>query len=473
MVGAAIIAQAINFFGTLAVARLYGPVEVGIFGLYTAVFSIVVFAASWRYEVAIVTVDADREANDVALFVIGAGIASAITAALGLLAIEVLPNSIGLEASLRHALAALPISLLLASANLAGVNLETRNRRFRRVALQQIVTAVVTIGAQLAFERIPIPGSRLVAGFMFGQFAGTVVMARPLALAALEATGRPMKLARLRQVFGAHKAHLLYTVPFSLVTQFYFQMPVVALAALVGTREAGLFSIAFRTTFLPITLIPTAFAQVLFPSMARDRDRLHVWEPRLLAFLVGLGTLLIPAVALILVFGPDVYEMILGSQWRAAGILAQIIVVANLMNGLASGYDRIYFVLHRQHISLLIVCVISALSVAAMTLAYSMFRTAQWLVTAWMLPHLVLAFAWVAIIYWIAGFSIKSLVMRWVLIAAALASAAGALIAGKYIPAGDAWLFLVAASLAAIYGWILWWSLRPLKPLLFTRSPSR
>src|SRR6185437_14678465 len=85
MVGAAIIAQAINFFGTLAVARLYGPVEVGIFGLYTAVFSIVVFAASWRYEVAIVTVDADREANDVALFVFGAGITSAIIAAVGLL----------------------------------------------------------------------------------------------------------------------------------------------------------------------------------------------------------------------------------------------------------------------------------------------------------------------------------------------------------------------------------------------------
>src|SRR5688500_16204135 len=78
--GTAVVAQVASFVGTLVNARLYGPFEVGLFGLFNVVFTFAVFAASWRYELAIVTTDKDDDADDIALFVFACGLVSALLA---------------------------------------------------------------------------------------------------------------------------------------------------------------------------------------------------------------------------------------------------------------------------------------------------------------------------------------------------------------------------------------------------------
>ena len=49
-----------------------------------------------------------------------------------------------------------------------------------------------------------------------------------------------------------------------------------------------------------------------------------------------------------LAFGPELYAMVLGERWREAGLVAQILIVPNLIMALASGCDRLYFILQRQ-----------------------------------------------------------------------------------------------------------------------------
>lgn len=467
LVGAAVFSQAVSFAATLIVTRLYGPFEVGIFGLFYASFTLAVLAASWRYEVAIVTVENDQEADDIALFIVTAGVVSAVAAALAIALIEQLPDSVGFSRPLLRALYALPISMIMASAILGGTNICARRRRFGLVAVHQTVLTAATAIAQVLMVDTDLPSSGLVAGFVVGQICGLVVFAKPLSSSLLASARRGAVLVRLRTIAGRHRSHFLYTVPYSLVTQFYYQMPILVLGAMFGTREAGFFSVAFRTTFTPITLLPTALAQVFFPEMARARDRLGQWEDRLLAFLVALGVLLAPMAAILIVFGPDIYAIILGESWREAGIFAQIIIVANLMNGLCTGYDRIYFILNHQRTALIVMCVASVLTAFAILFSGWATHTAVWLVVGWTIGNLSMAFAWMSTIYRIAGFSVSALAGRWLIVAVAVAAPTAALAAGKTCDL--AWTAFVGLAATLLYALFAWRFLRPIKRLLLWR----
>jgi O-antigen/teichoic acid export membrane protein len=464
LVISAILSQGLNFLAALAVARLYGPVEVGLFGLFNAAFTLVVFAASWRYELAIVTVEGDQEASDIALFVIAAGVTSAVAFAAGLAVIELLPSKAGLSASVRAAFVGLPPSLLLASATMAGTQLCTRQRRFGRIAIHQLAFAAMTAAAQIGLVGVDLPFSRLVTGFVVGQFAAVFVFADILLPTLLTSARKPVLLSRLTRVAKDHRGHFLYTVPYSLVTQFYFQLPLILLGSLFSAKEAGWFSLAFRTTFAPITMVPTAFAQVLFPELARDRDRLDHWEPRLLALLMGLGVLMAPAVAAILVFGPDLYELGLGHGWREAGAFAQLLIFSNLLNGIASGYDRLYFVLGRLRTALAVMFTVSILSLLLMFASFQISPVPLWLVGGWAVGHLVTALAWMATIYRVAGFSLLALTKRLAAVAAFVAALAAAMIGARNALPDRLWLLvLLGTGTALVYGVAMRRTLWPLK----------
>jgi len=75
------------------------------------------------------------------------------------------------------------------------------------------------------------------------------------------------------------------------VTQVYYQLRLILIGAFLGTKEVGYFSLAYRTTFVPMTLLPGTLAQVFFPELARDRERLWLWESRLLTSMLGIGVL--------------------------------------------------------------------------------------------------------------------------------------------------------------------------------------
>lgn len=471
LIAAAVASQAISFGGTLVTARLYGPAEVGMFGLFNVAFTLAVFAASWRYELAIVTVDDDDEADDVSLFVVLAGVASALLAAAILLFLEAVPDGGGLSPTLRRSLVALPLSLVLASLILAGTNLCVRQRRFARFAAQQVLLAVITVAVQIALADTQPPVGGLVVGFIAGQFAAVLLLA-PVLGPALAAGWRRASLGRrMRRVAGEHRAHFLYTVPFSALTQLYYQVPLMVLAGLFGPKEVGFYSLAFRTTYTPIGLIPSAVAQVLFPEMARDRDRIGRWEPRLLGLLVALGVILAPFAAVLLIFGPELYAVALGERWREAGLFAQIMIVPNLLNGLASGYDRVYFVLQRQRTALIVVGIVCAFSALLMIAADQVGGTPAWLVGAWAAGHLVMALAWMATIYRIAGFSLRALGLRWGLVMAVLATLAVLLWFGRGVADGDVASVAIVSAAAAAYAIVMWRAARPLRALLKRDTP--
>jgi len=466
LAGSAIASQFINFGGTLVNARLYGPSEFGLFGLFSGVLGVALFAASWRYELAIVTTDDEDKAQDTALFVCVAGVSSATVFVLALLIIESIPGGLGLSAAFRRTVAVTPLVLVLTSLILAGTNLCVRRRQFVRVALQQIVMALVTVCSQALLVGVSTPGGGLVAGFVLGQCAAAATLAPPVLRVLSDRIRVPAPWRRLQATAREHHRYFFYVIPYSLLTQIYVQGPIFLLGFLFNIADVGFFSLAYRTTTAPLGLLPAALAQVLFPELARDHERLGKWGPSIQALFGTLGILYAPAVAVIVAFGPDVFAMALGEQWRHAGAFAQIMIVPNMLIMLCTGYDRIYFILNRQKTALLLTIVSCVPSAAFMWSGYFLGGQPKWLIVGWSAAQIVTFLMWIGVVSYLSGFSLRALCGRVALVIgniAVLTLVLGGSWEVRETPALASGFLLVTGT---IYVAMLWWDIRQLKGLL-------
>jgi O-antigen/teichoic acid export membrane protein len=464
--GASVVGQAVSFIGSLAVARLYGPADVGLFALFSAVWGVAVIAASWRYELAIVTSDEDGRAADVALLVVCAAAMSAVAACGALLAIAVFPGNFGISAALRQELMVGVPALMVAGLNVAGTNICLRYRLFRRIGLQQVANAVITIAAQMVLLGIALPGGGLVMGFLLGQVASSAVFARPLVPLLVARLRAPGVLDRLWREARENRGYFLYTVPYTLVTQLYYQTPVLVLGSYLGAKEVGFFNLAYRTTSTPFGLLPVALSQVLFPDMARDGRSMTDWGPRMQAILIGLGILFAPVAAVIVAFGPDIYALLLGEKWRETGGLAALLVVPNLMAMLCSGYDRLYAILDRQRMTLALTVPAFILSLATMIAATRYAPTSTWLVGGWGLAHLIYVFAWMAGVWHAAGFFMRKLLAAWALIIGLVVALAMTFGLADAVCSGQPWAIALAVLALTGYGLLAWRVSTPLKGMM-------
>lgn len=470
LMGASVLSQAVSFAGSLAVARLYGPGEVGLFALFVAVWGVASVAATWRYELAIVTSDDDGRAVDVALLVVCAAITTALVATIVLLAIKALPGGAGISPAFQQELMVGIPALAIAGTNLAGQNVCLRQGRFRRIGLQQVVNSVVTMGAQIALLGIVLPGGGLVMGFLLGQVVSAAVFAQPLVPLLVGRLCIPGVLNRLWREAREHGGYFLYAVPYTLITQLYYQTPVLVLGTYLGAKEVGFFNLAYRTTTTPFGLIPVALSQVVFPDMARDHPNIADWGPRIHAILVSLGILFAPAAAALFAFGPDIYAFLLGERWRETGLFSALLIVPGIMTMLCSGYDRLYFLLDRQRLALGLTVLAFLLSLVTMIAANRYAATPAWLVGGWGLAQLIYVFAWMAVAWHIAGFSLRKLAEAWGLIVGLLGALAMTFRLEGSMDGIQEWTIAIALLVLAGYGLLAWRTLVSFKALFAARS---
>ena len=466
LAGAAIASQLITFGGTLINAHLYGPIEFGLFGLFSGVMGVALFAASWRYELAIITADEEEKAEDVVLFVCVTGVSSAVAFVLGLLVIEMFASGLGLSTPLRRTFAVVPIVLFLSSIILAGTNLCVRRRQFGRVAAQQIAMALVTVGSQVFLVGVPIPGGGLVAGFVLGQVAATAMLAPPVLRVLRDRIPVPAVRGRLWATAREHHRYFFYVIPYSLLNQFYVQGPIFLLGSFFTMADVGLFSLAFRTTTAPLGLVPAAVAQVLFPELARDHKRISKWGPSIQALLGALGTLYAPVIALVVAFGPDVYAIGLGEPWRGAGVFAQILIVPNMLVMLCIGYDRLYFILNRQRTALLLTMIACVPSAIFMLAGYRLGGQPTWLVMGWAVVQLTAALVWIGVASHLSGFSLSGLTREVAVVIGSVVALAAALAGVWQVRLAPVEAIGLLSVTAMIYAVVLWRVIRPLRSLL-------
>jgi O-antigen/teichoic acid export membrane protein len=211
-----------------------------------------------------------------------------------------------------------------------------------------------------------LPGSEglnpLVAAYTISVATSALVVGRLVARMVAAAAALLWRSRRfIKWILGRYWRYPGWWMPYSLVQMAYGSAPLLALSTYHGAADASYFSIAYKLTFVPFTVIPAAIARVFFKELAGDWPHVQHWSRVLQAVFVASVVVHLPVAVGVIFYGKDLVEAIYGQAWSEVGTFAAITVGPNLLMAVLAGWDRFYDVCRAQRDALAISLVVLAI----------------------------------------------------------------------------------------------------------------
>lgn len=346
------LAQALPILAAPLLTRLYSPIDFGIFAVFVAITGILGVLATGRYELAILLPAADEDAANltalaitlsfcmsVAMFLLTLGLAHPLAAALG-------------KAYFATWLYLVPINVFAASSYQALNYWFNRQQQYRRLALNRINRAVITVISMLALGFQHEISGGLIIGTLLGQLVATGAFAWQAArMNRYHCEG--ISLASMRVVARRYVDFPKFSIPADTINALSAQGPLLVLSAFFGSIFAGFYGLTQRVLGGPLGIISTAFADVFKQRASRAFNEagncIEVWHTTF-KYLVMLS--LVPSVILALA-APTLFGVVFGSEWREAGRFAQLMSPYFFLAFIVSPLSRTLLVAEKQRENLL------------------------------------------------------------------------------------------------------------------------
>ena len=321
-----VIAQLISLLASPVVTRLYTPADLGVLAVFVALVATLAPVVCGRYEMALVLPKEESEGRQL----LGISLLVALTVSFAFMAATALfhdtvTSLLNVSMSSYWLLLA-PLALLLTGISTALTWYSNRVEQYEAIAksrlVQATIVAAISIGlgwAGLAYQ-----------GLLFAYVAGWVTIAAYF-------------VYRYRRVFTAEvftwtrqKAMLLrrygefpvYNASTSLLNGLALALPVFFLSRYHSGEVVGLYALTTRVIGVPLSLLSSSVSHVHFRQVAtlvNQRNRVTPYLAKVTLAL--LGSAAIPATVVALV-APGLFELLFGEPWREAGIYAQILMPA-------------------------------------------------------------------------------------------------------------------------------------------------
>jgi lipopolysaccharide exporter len=403
------VAQAVNILAMLLLARLFAPAAFGLFGLFVATVSFISVLGGARYEMAIMLPERDEDAANI--LVLASMTAFLIACAcLGIVACLRVPLAtlIG-DVRLATWLWAVPAILFVNSFYQVLGFWCGRTKHFHRLAITRVVQAVGIVAGQLLLLYFHGgDGFSLIGGWILGQSLGALV----LLVQVIHYEGAFLFAAYsrngVREAAAEYWKFPAYKAPYAFVSNGASQLIFYILRVFSTLNAVGYYLVASRAVYLPVSLIATSMSQVFYEKAATEirYGRLEGFVNRILRIQTVLGT----PILIFFVFEADLlFGRFLGAQWKAAGSYAVLLAFAAYMYLLTSWLDRLFDVVGRQRLALILECGGNAASLAALTLTLVFTHNSLLAIRAFTISEVSYNILWLACAYSIAGFRLLSL----------------------------------------------------------------
>ena len=188
-----------------------------------------------------------------------------------------------------------------------------------------------TVGglAQLIFGSMAIGPLGLISGHIIGQVAALIVL-----LKSFFNNHQAFKAVTLNKVVTnatRYKRMPKYSAPGAIVDSLSAQMPNFFIVKYFDLIATGFFGLVFRVLNVPLALISGALGQVLLQRLAKGESGSELGSNErifLLKIFFILLAIIFPFVLLIRSYGDLLFALTFGEQWRVAGEMAGIVVIA-------------------------------------------------------------------------------------------------------------------------------------------------
>jgi len=403
------LAQLVNVVGTLVLARFFAPEAFGSFALFVTLVSFLSVLGGARYELAIMLPETDEEgANILFLAVLMLTGISAGSFLLVALLRSPLAQLFG-DVRLGLWLWTLPLALFVNGLYQVLALWYGRMKRFRFLALVRVCQASGIVGGQLALLKFYPGGFALVGGWLFGQTLGTTLLVVQLFVSDRNFLFKARNWAQVRASAGKYRNFPMYKAPYSFIANASSQLVVVIMRVFSDLNIVGLYSMAARAVYLPVSLIASSMNDVFYEKAATELKQggLESFVTRLLRIQVVLAA---PLLVLTAFDAKLIFGLILGPKWVPAATYAAILSFASFMYFLTSWLDRLFDVRGRQKLSLILEFSGNVLSLGGLTLALWWDpKNAVFAVGVYAAVQVLYASVWLVFAYHVAGFGTKAL----------------------------------------------------------------
>lgn len=317
LIGGTAGAQLLSVLAAPLLTRLYSPDDFGVLAVFTALLAFFTVVSAGRYELAIPLPDNEQEAAD--LTVLGFSLVLCTTIISAFIFI-IWPQKIATiinTPQLANYLWIIPLGVFFLGSYQVFNKWAVRQKQFTVIAKTRVYQSVGTLAIQLGGHSLgPLA---LMGGHATGQGIG----ASGLAYSALKRPElKKISWRNIKKQAYRYRDFPVFSTWTALFNTASLQFAPIMFIAMFGATVTGLYALTLRMLTLPSSLIGNAVGSVFLseaPKAKRDGDLAEL-VTKLHSRLAMAGAL--PLVVLLL-FGPDLFALVFGEEWRKAGVYSQ------------------------------------------------------------------------------------------------------------------------------------------------------
>jgi lipopolysaccharide exporter len=404
LVGGTAFSQVLLFLALPLVTRLYKPDDFGAWAVIKSLGSIFSVVACLRYELAIVIPKQDRDAAN--LFA-GSVLIATVMSGLLLLIVSFFGTQVAqllADEAILPWLWVLPLTLLLTGIYQSSNYWSTRKGHFKRLSISRIAQSIVMIGMWLGLPFIiGVSSSNLIMGALFGQIAATGSLAIQILIEDGNFLIKSLSWKSIKDGIYNNKNFPLYVTPYSFIGNLQNQVVLMLLATFTTTKIVGFYSFTSSIVMMPIGLIVSSLNQVFFPKASQQLESgdLGKFVTKVLTSLVVIAT---PIFAFFIFNIEWIFTIFFGDKWTEASTYGFWLGLMAFMMLFTSWLDRIYDVLGKQRMAMLMAIGISVLSISCFGITLGYLQKPVLAVAIYSLLIIICEYLWLVVTFELAKF---------------------------------------------------------------------
>ena len=197
-------------------------------------------------------------------------------------------------------------------------------KKYKILAINTILNAVLVPIISISLGLIKDGPLGLFMGLLFSQVVPPLIML--YALTRNEKLGISIISRKLIMLLA--KKHInfpKFSLSSELINRFSNQLPVFMLSTYSGAAVVGVYNLAIRMLDLPVTLISSSVGEVFRQKATEDFHNIGNCRAIFVKVVRSLSLIAIVPFFILIFFGPDLFGVFFGEEWKEAGRFGQIL----------------------------------------------------------------------------------------------------------------------------------------------------
>lgn len=343
----AALSQIINFVFTPVITRVYTPEHYGVLSLYVAVLSTLSLFGTLNYEMGIPIAENDEKAINVVG--LSLSILTILTTILLLILMffgSTLLTLLEAEALTRYILL-IPVGLFLRGLYNILTKWAYRNKNFKDITQTKYNMSLVKSTLKITLGIVINSPIGLLIGHLGGEATGVFTLSKDI----IEQRSLLGKVSRNEMLLLAnrYKNFPLFTTARRYLGDLTISLPIVFLTGFYGGEVAGFFGLANVIIQMPLNLLGHSISNVYYAECAKlsreNPERIQYLSDKLIKVLFFAG--IFPFIVLV-IWAPNLFEIVYGQNWIEAGYYARILTIASFARFVFKPVSNIFDVFERQ-----------------------------------------------------------------------------------------------------------------------------